>query len=101
MDERYSHRDLTARYDLWYYFDMSAAKVTISIDEGLLQQIDRLVHSHIFPSRSQAVQAAVYEKIARMTKTRLAQECAKLDVAEEQALADIGLAGEMAQWPEY
>lgn len=80
---------------------MSVSKVTISIDEGLLQQIDRLVHSRVFPNRSQAVQMAVQEKIVRMTKTRLAQECAKLDVAEEQALADIGLAGEIAQWPEY
>ena len=80
---------------------MSVAKVTISLDEGLLRQIDRLVHSRVFPSRSQAVQTAVHEKIARMTKTRLAQECAKLDIAEEQALADVGLAGEISQWPEY
>jgi len=80
---------------------MSVAKITISIDERLLNRLDVLVQSQIFPSRSQAVQSAVQEKIARLGKTRLAQECAKLDPAEEQALADEGLAAEASQWPPY
>ncbi len=80
---------------------MNAAKITVSLDQHLLHRLDRLVQSRVFPSRSQAVQAAVEEKIARLHKTRLAQECAKLDPAEEQALADIGLAAEASQWPPY
>ena len=80
---------------------MSVAKITISIDERLLNRLDVLVQSQIFPSRSQAVQSAVQEKIARLGKTRLAQECAKLDPAEEQALAGEGLAAEASQWPPY
>ena len=80
---------------------MSAAKITISIDEHLLSRLDTLVQSRVFPSRSQAVQSAVQEKITRMGKTRLAQECAKLDPVEEQALADEGMALETAQWPPY
>jgi Arc/MetJ-type ribon-helix-helix transcriptional regulator len=80
---------------------MSAAKVTVSLDPKLVSRMDRLVQSRVFASRSQAIQAAVEEKIARMEKTRLAQECAKLDPAEEQALADEGLAAENAQWPAY
>ncbi len=80
---------------------MSVAKITISIDEQLLNRLDTLVRSHIFPNRSQAVQSAVQEKIARLGKTRLAQECAKLDPVEEQTLADEGLAAEAAQWPPY
>ena len=80
---------------------MSVAKITLSIDERLLNRLDVLVQSQIFPSRSQAVQSAVQEKIARLGKTRLAQECAKLDPAEEQALADEGLAAEASQWPPY
>jgi len=80
---------------------MSVAKITISIDERLLNRLDVLVQSQIFPSRSQAVQSAVQEKIARLGKTRLAQECAKLDPTEEQALADEGLAAEASQWPPY
>ena len=80
---------------------MSAAKITISLEQDLLQSLDRLVQSRVYPSRSQAVQAAVSEKISRLQKTRLAQECAKLDPLEEQALADVGLAAEAAQWPPY
>ena len=80
---------------------MNAAKITISLDQDLLQRLDRLVQSRVYPSRSQAVQAAVQEKIARLQKTRLAQECAKLNPVEEQALADLGLASEAAQWPPY
>ncbi len=80
---------------------MSVAKITISIDEQLLNRLDTLVRSHVFPSRSQAVQAAVQEKIAQLGKTRLAQECAKLDPVEEQVLAEEGLAAEVAQWPPY
>ena len=80
---------------------MSVAKVTISLGQKLVSKVDRLVKSRVFSSRSQAIQAAVEEKIARMEKTRLAQECAKLDPAAEQALADEGLAAEVEQWPAY
>jgi metal-responsive CopG/Arc/MetJ family transcriptional regulator len=80
---------------------MGVAKITISIDEQLLSRLDVLVQSRIFSNRSQAVQSAVQEKVARLGKTRLAQECAKLDPQEEQCLADEGLAAEVAQWPPY
>lgn len=80
---------------------MSVAKVTISIDQSLLKRVDRLVRSRVFPNRSHVIQEALAEKIARIDSTRLARECAKLLPAEEQALADEGLAGEVAQWPEY
>jgi len=80
---------------------MSVAKITISIDESLLQRVDNLVRSNIFPNRSQAIQEAVEEKVSRLDKTRLAQECSKLDKRSEQALADEGLSAEREEWPEY
>lgn len=80
---------------------MSTAKITISIDEGLLRRVDRLVKSRRFPSRSQAIQEAVHEKISRVDKTRLERECAKLNKAVEQTLADEGLPFEVNEWPEY
>jgi len=80
---------------------MSVAKVTISIETTLLGKVDRLVKERVFPTRSQAVQAAVEEKLLRLDKNRLARECAKLDRAEERALADTGLASEVEEWPEY
>jgi Arc/MetJ-type ribon-helix-helix transcriptional regulator len=80
---------------------MNVAKVTISIDQNLLNSIDRLVKSKIFASRSQAVQVAVQEKIIHLNKTRLYRECVKLNPLEEQTLADEGLATELKLWPEY
>lgn len=80
---------------------MSVAKITISLNEDLLLNVDRLIESRVFSNRSQAIQVSVEEKIARMRQTRLAQECAKLNPAEEQAFADMGLAAESDQWPPY
>jgi len=80
---------------------MSTAKVAVSMDQDLLAELDRLVAKRKFASRSQAVQAAVREKIARLKRRRLAEECAKMDPQYEKKLADEGMAGELAQWPEY
>ena len=44
-----------------------------------------------FTDRSQAVEAALTEKLGRLARTRLATECSKLDPALEQRLADEGL----------
>ena len=84
-----------------YYSTMSATKVAISMDETLLQRLDRLVKTRSFRSRSQVVQEAVSEKISRMDKSALARECAKLDRKSEQAMADEGLATEISAWPKY
>ena len=80
---------------------MAAAKVAISLDEGVLTRLDRLVRQRAFPNRSKAIEQAVKEKLERLDRSRLARECAKLDPAFEQALADEGLSGELAEWPEY
>jgi len=80
---------------------MQTAKIAITIDQGALLRLDRLVTQKVFPSRSNAIQVAIQEKIERLDRTRLARECAKLDPREEQALAEEGMAQELAQWPEY
>ncbi|MBK9216404.1 MAG: ribbon-helix-helix protein, CopG family [Chloracidobacterium sp.] len=80
---------------------MNVDKVTISIESDLLRRVDRLVKENIFSSRSRAFQDAVAEKIERVDKNRLARELAKLDIDEEQALADEGLALEAAEWQQY
>ena len=80
---------------------MNVDKVTISIDSDLLRKLDRLVSDRIFPNRSKAIQDAVAEKVDRIDQNRLARECAKLDITEEQLLADEGLALEAAEWQPY
>jgi metal-responsive CopG/Arc/MetJ family transcriptional regulator len=80
---------------------MSTAKVAITLREDLLDKLDSLVQSKVFPNRSKAVQEAIEEKLARMNRSRLARECAKLDPKFEQALAEEGFSAERDEWPEY
>lgn len=80
---------------------MGSVKVAITIDSETLKRVDALVAKRVFPNRSRAVQAAVAEKLARLEHTRLATECAKLDPAFEQALAEEGLGEELETWPAY
>lgn len=80
---------------------MARSKVAISIDESTLSRLDKLVQKQVFPNRSQAIEEAVAEKLARIEKGRLARECAKLDPAFEKALAEEGLSEDLAVWPEY
>jgi metal-responsive CopG/Arc/MetJ family transcriptional regulator len=80
---------------------MARSKVAISLDKSTLDRLDRLVKKNVFPNRSQAIEEAVAEKLARIEKSRLAEECAKLDPAFEKALAEEGLSEDLAEWPEY
>ena len=80
---------------------MATSKVAITIDKELLERLDRLVAERRFPNRSRAIQDAVAEKLSRMEHGRLAREAAKLDRAFEQRLADEGMVGDLAEWPEY
>jgi metal-responsive CopG/Arc/MetJ family transcriptional regulator len=79
---------------------MARAKIAITLEETALKEVDRLVREGIYPNRSQAIAAAVEERLAALKRSRLAHESAKLDKEEEQSLADEGLAGE-SEWPEY
>jgi metal-responsive CopG/Arc/MetJ family transcriptional regulator len=80
---------------------MSTAKIAVTIDQHLLEKLDRLVKEQRFPNRSRAVQEALKDKLDRLERGRLARECAKLDPQEEQRLAEEGVAEDIEQWPEY
>ena len=80
---------------------MAASKIAITIDDKLLKQLDIMVKSKVYPNRSKAIQEAVADKLQRLERKRLAQECAKLDPVYEQNMAEEGLALEMDEWPEY
>ena len=80
---------------------MAASKIAITIDNDMLKRLDMLVKANFFPNRSKAIQEAVAEKMSRLEKSRLAQECAKLDPDFEQSLAEEGFTAELEEWPEY
>jgi Arc/MetJ-type ribon-helix-helix transcriptional regulator len=80
---------------------MSQTKVAITIEEGILAKVDALVKRKVFSNRSRAIQAAVQEKLDRLERSRLAEECAKLNPSLERAMAEEGLSEELDAWPRY
>jgi Arc/MetJ-type ribon-helix-helix transcriptional regulator len=80
---------------------MPVSKIAITIDNNLLKEIDLLVKWNLFPNRSKAIQEAIADKLKRLKKTRLAQECAKLDPDFEQNMAEEGFSMEIDGWPRY
>ena len=80
---------------------MPASKIAITIDDKLLKQLDLMVQSRMFPNRSKAIQEAVADKLKRLERTRLAQECTKLDPDYEQNMAEEGFSMEIDEWPDY
>lgn len=86
---------------MFHHTAMPKTKVALTLDAELLDRVDHLVARQRFRNRSQAIEAALAEKLSRLARARLAEECAKLDPAEERRLADEGLAAADESWPEY
>jgi metal-responsive CopG/Arc/MetJ family transcriptional regulator len=80
---------------------MSKEKIAITLDEGFIHELDRLVAARVFQSRSQAIQEAVKEKLLKVGRVRLAEESAKLEPPAERAFSEEGFDEDMKQWPEY
>ena len=80
---------------------MRRTKVAITIDSGLLAELDEQIARSQFPNRSRAIEAALADKLQRLARTRLAREVRKLDAEEEKAVAEEGMGAELAAWPEY
>ena len=80
---------------------MSSSKIAITLESGLLAEVDALVKKRVFPNRSRAIQEAVKEKLTRLNRSLLAEECARLDPEDEKALAEEGLTEDMSEWSEY
>lgn len=80
---------------------MAASKIAITIDDRPLKQLDLMVKSKVYPNCSKAIQEAVADKLRCFERTRVAQECAKLDSEFERDLSEEGVSMEQDEWPEY
>jgi metal-responsive CopG/Arc/MetJ family transcriptional regulator len=80
---------------------MAKTKVAVTLDRALIEELDALVGQRRFVNRSQAIEAAVQEQLARLKRTRLAEACAQLDPAAERALAEEGMSAELSNWPAW
>jgi Arc/MetJ-type ribon-helix-helix transcriptional regulator len=79
---------------------MRTVKIAVTLDRDQVARLDELVVENRYPSRSRAVQEAVRDKLLRLQPNRLARECAKLDPAFEQALAEQVQTEDFEEWPE-
>jgi metal-responsive CopG/Arc/MetJ family transcriptional regulator len=80
---------------------MPKTKVALTLDSDLVDRVDELFASRRFRSRSQAIEAALSDKLKRLARTRLARECARLNPVEERRLAEEGMVDILDSWPEY
>ena len=80
---------------------MASAKIAVSLKRDTVDRLDQMVDEGVYPSRSRAIQEALEERLSRLSRDRLARECAKLDPKYESALAEEGMGLEADRWPEY
>jgi Arc/MetJ-type ribon-helix-helix transcriptional regulator len=80
---------------------MCTRKIGITLERSTLTKLDRLVRERRFRSRSAAIREAIKEMIDRISRKRLARECAKLDPIEERRMAGNGFPTDIQGWPEY
>jgi len=77
---------------------MATSKIAISLEERSVAELDQWVREGKYPNRSRAIQAAVDVLQQRERRLRLALACEKLNVAEEQNLAEEFMD---EPWPPY
>ena len=77
---------------------MATTKIAISLDEDDARRLDELVASKAYPSRSKVIQEALADKLARISRSRLAEQCALLDAEEERTMAEEFSPGEIELW---
>ncbi len=80
---------------------MPVAKVAVTIERELLDQVDEWVRSGKFPNRSRAIQAGLDRlRSEQQRRGSLLEQLAKLDPDDERAITEEWLPAE-APWPEY
>jgi metal-responsive CopG/Arc/MetJ family transcriptional regulator len=67
---------------------MSRVRIAVSVESGVVAEIDKLITTAVFSSRSEVFEIAVRGRLRQMRQSRLRREVRKLDPAEEQALAN-------------
>ena len=67
------------------------SKVTATVPDTLLAQLDALIAAHAYPSRSAAIEVALTALLRARMDAHIEAEAVKLDASQEQQLADEGL----------
>lgn len=80
---------------------MSKRKIAITIDAGLVKELDLLVEGNIYPSRSRAIESALAFTSEISKRRRLLTELSKLNPDEEIELAEEFMNADGVKWLEY
>ena len=80
---------------------MNKSKIAITVSPLVLNRLDAWVQNDHFASRSEAIEQAVEAQLQRLERTRLSEQCALLDMDEEQAMADMALVADAAELPAF
>jgi Arc/MetJ-type ribon-helix-helix transcriptional regulator len=80
---------------------MIKSKIAITISPLVLNRLDAWEQNDHFASRSEAIEQAVEVQLHGRERTRLSEQCALLDIDEEQAMADMALVEDSAALPAF
>ena len=80
---------------------MGKSTITITMDDAVLETLDRLVEDAVYPDRDLAIQDAVKHRFNRIDDAIFERELAKLDPEFEQQMAEEFLPRDLLEWPEY
>ena len=80
---------------------MGKSTIMITMDDAVLETLDRLVADAVYPDRSLAIQEAVKYRFNRIDDAIFERELAKLDPEFERQMSEEGLAQDLSEWPEY
>ena len=70
---------------------VAKARIALTLDEAVLERLDRLLREEGIPDRSRAIQEAVEEKLEWIEWSRLVREYALLDPRLAEELAEGGV----------
>lgn len=80
---------------------MPTKKITITLEENTVDDIDKLVKVNKYKSRSKAIQKAIEEYLKMAEKQKLYDQIDKLDEEEEMKVAEESMEAVNEIWDEY
>ena len=79
----------------------STITVTLTLDDSVIESIDKLVENSVYPNRSMAIRKAVERKFKRIDDAAFERELAKMDPEFERRMAEEFLPMYPSEWTEY
>jgi hypothetical protein len=76
-------------------------RIAIGLNRKIHGVRSGLLKTKELPGRNLEIRTSMSDKPKRTELGRLVRECSKLSRTQERSLADLGMAAEAREWPEY